>query len=270
MYLLYALLLCIPFVYGMDANAKGTGLKVLGQSGKVDITRNGKVITMEFDSMVEKDTNGDEVGMTGSLSTKHGVKSFATQNFQFSELSTVEYKNVSMETFSFTSSINTIGELKVDIFIVNKNGTIKNGDESFNVVEGDVKWNIVIPRWTFGASGAYIDLDIEIKDKNGTTVSGSFEDYNVGDSQLQMSKNVFRDGTYKSMPLSFPKLKKIGSKKVFSFRFEKFTSNMTYDPVFAFTEKREPSRVSVWGLIEIVVVIMVCIAVFFSLWLYFK
>ena len=83
-------------------------------------------------------------------------------------------------------------------------------------------------------------------------------------------QNVFRDGTYKSMPLSFPKLKKIGSKKVFSFRFEKFTSNMTYDPVFAFTEKREPSRVSVWGLIEIVVVIMVCTAVFFSLWLYFK
>ena len=119
-------------------------------------------------------------------------------------------------------------------------------------------------------NGRYIDLDIEIKDKNGSKVDGYSENYDVGDAQLQMSQRVYKDGKYEFMPLSYPKLVTKGSKQIFKFRFSKFSKTMVYDPLFAFTQKRDPTNVDVGTIILIVIIVILSATCLIVGWLYCK
>lgn len=255
---LFLFLLCFNIIMGVfsqDLSSEGTVVKVLGQSGKISLTRDNQTITIDFDSMKEKDANGDAVGMTGALSTQHGVNSFATQSFTFSTLSTITYKNVSMDTFTFESPINTIGKLKCQIFIARENGTIVDGSDNFTVVKGDVKWNIEIPEWSFLTNGAFVDLEVEIKTKDGSEASGSEKSYSVGNAKLKMASNVMKDNQTVPMPATYPKIITKGSKKIFTFRFAKFTNSMIYDPIFNYgdaTSGAVTSRKLLVGLLAVV------------------
>lgn len=231
--LFYVITLLLSFnVFAQDLDSEGTTVKVLGQSGKVSLTRDDETITIDFDSMVEKDSTGSAVGMTGSLNTQHGVNSFATQSFSFSQLAVVTYKNLLFDTFTFESPINNIGKLKCQVFVAKQNGTITDGDDTFSVSKGDVKWNIEIPEWTFLSNGAFIDLDIEIKTKGGEEASGSGKSYSVGNAQLKMASNVLKDSQTVPMTATYPKMVTKGNKKIFTFRFEKFSNSLLYDPMF--------------------------------------
>lgn len=219
-------------VFAQDLDSEGTTVKVLGQSGKISLTRENKIVTIDFDSMVEKDATGETVGMTGALNDQHGVNSFATQSFTFSQLSVVNYKNLSFDTFTFESPINSIGKLKCQVFIAKENGTITDGDDTFSVSNGDVKWNIEIPEWTFLINGAFIDLDVEIKTKSGEEASGSGKSFSVGNAQLKMASSVLKDNQTVPMPATYPKMISKGNKKIFTFRFAKFSNSLLYDPMF--------------------------------------
>jgi len=217
--------------------SSGTSIKVLGQSGKVTIT-NGESITMEFDSIQEVDENGNIVGKTGPLSQKHSINSFATQNFEFSEVTTEQYNNVSTDVFSFNTHINDIGRMSVKTYIIREENTVSTTNESWSVSAGDLKWNILLSDWTWctpcaDGIGKYIDLDIVIKGDKEATSDGN-KTFQVGNSQLDLSSEVIVDGTNVAMPDGYPKFTTKGSKQIFSFRFPKFSDNIEYDPLFRY------------------------------------
>lgn len=221
----------------MEHETSGTSIKVLGQSGKVTIT-NGESITMEFDSIQEVDENGNVVGKTGGLANKHSINSFATQDFEFSQVKTELYNNVSTDLFSFDTPINNIGRMSVKTFIIREENTISTVNESWNVSAGDLKWNILLSDWTWcdpcaDGTGKYIDLDIVIKGEKEATSDGN-KTFQVGNSQLDLSSEVIIDGSNFAMPDGYPKFMTKGSKQVFSFRFPKFVNNIEYDPLFRY------------------------------------
>lgn len=244
------LLILCSTVFAIRLEKQGTVVDVLGQSGKIRLIRGGKTITVEFDNLQEVDANGAPVGMSGALSTKHGVNSFATQNFQFSSIQTnITYRNVSMDRFDFTSPINSIGKLKITTFIINEVGSVSTLAEKWNVQPGDMKWNIEMNTWQWctacsEGTGAYIDLDIVVKTIDAEPTEQGNKTFSIGDASLQLSDEVRVDDVAKYMPSGWPKFATKGNKKVFSFRFPKFANKVVYDPLFQYGTSSAPSMFS--------------------------
>ena len=194
----------------------GVYVKVLGHSGKImmsrsmDIETDEKRIVVEFDEIKEKAENGDDVGKTGNPSQKHGFNTFASQQFEFSEVSDGMFENISAKYFNFTASIASGAKLTVDVYIFSKNGTFSLGGENTTVSEGSVKFNIRIDDWKFcGYSGVeckneskveigkYLDFTIAIKGKGaspekkmGDGKRTTAEEYKLGGGSVVISNKV--------------------------------------------------------------------------------
>lgn len=256
MYRLVLLLLFLLSVKGFDVDSSDTAIQVLGQSGKVKITRQNSTITMDFDSMYEKDSLDKIVGMQGSLQNKHGINSFATQNFVFGNKEDVVFQGISMVSFTFESPINTVGTLKVRVFISKSNGTIKNGNETYAIVEGDVKWNIEVPVWNFLAETEFLELNIIIKTLNDDEkVTQNGDKFTIGTMDLSTSNNVLIDNVLQPMPNGFPKLSIQGNKQIFTFKFPKFATSMIYDPIFSNATPSENTTTEGLSLLAIILII---------------
>ena len=256
MYRLVLLLLFLLSVKGFDVDSSDTAIQVLGQSGKVKITRQNSTITMDFDSMYEKDSLDKIVGMQGSLQNKHGINSFATQNFVFGNKEDVVFQGISMVSFTFESPINTVGTLKVRVFISKSNGTIKNGNETYAIVEGDVKWNIEVPVWNFLAETEFLELNIIIKTINDDEkVTQNGDKFTIGTMDLSTSNNVLIDNVLQPMPNGFPKLSIQGNKQIFTFKFPKFATSMIYDPIFSNATPSENTTTEGLSLLAIILII---------------
>ena len=256
MYRLVLLLLFLLSVKGFDVDSSDTAIQVLGQSGKVKITRQNSTITMDFDSMYEKDSLDKIVGMQGSLQNKHGINSFATQNFVFGNKEDVVFQGISMVSFTFESPINTVGTLKVRVFISKSNGTIKNGNETYEIVEGDVKWNIEILTWNFLAETEFLELNIIIKTLNDDEkVTQNGDKFTIGTMDLSTSNNVLIDNVLQPMPNGFPKLSIQGNKQIFTFKFPKFATSMIYDPIFSNATPSENTTTEGLSLLAIILII---------------
>ena len=256
MYRLVLLLLFLLSVKGFDVDSSDTAIQVLGQSGKVKITRQNSTITMDFDSMYEKDSLDKIVGMQGSLQNKHGINSFATQNFVFGNKEDVVFQGISMVSFTFESPINTVGTLKVRVFISKSNGTIKNGNETYEIVEGDVKWNIEVPVWNFLAETEFLELNIIIKTLNDDEkVTQNGDKFTIGTMDLSTSNNVLIDNVLQPMPNGFPKLSIQGNKQIFTFKFPKFATSMIYDPIFSNATPSENTTTEGLSLLAIILII---------------
>lgn len=256
MYRLVLLLLFLLSVKGFDVDSSDTAIQVLGQSGKVKITRQNSTITMDFDSMYEKDSLDKIVGMQGSLQNKHGINSFATQNFVFGNKEDVVFQGISMVSFTFESPINTVGTLKVRVFISKSNGTIKNGNETYTIAEGDVKWNIEILTWNFLAETEFLELNIIIKTLNDDEkVTQNGDKFTIGTMDLSTSNNVLIDNVLQPMPNGFPKLSIQGNKQIFTFKFPKFATSMIYDPIFSNATPSENTTTEGLSLLAIILII---------------
>jgi hypothetical protein len=76
----------------------GVCLKNHGQSGKFSISRgdkdedDAKTVTIEFVSIKEVDAAGNVVANTGPKSGKHSYKTFASLDFDFTDLINASYK----------------------------------------------------------------------------------------------------------------------------------------------------------------------------------
>lgn len=215
-------------------NAHDTSIKVLGQSGKVELTHVDSSVQFQVDYLREVDTDGNTVGKSGQ--NKHSIETFASQNFDFSSVDRVTYKNVSTDKFRFSSMINSIGMLEIDTFLIVSESQVKTETESWNVNPGDVKWNIVLSDWSWcnpcnEGMGSMIDLGIELKSQIS---SNSNQTVSFIGSKMHLSSRVVVDGVEIDMPEGYPHIVTKNNKQLVKFRFPKFNSKLIYDPVISF------------------------------------
>lgn len=251
-----------PLAAADDGNGTISGagvyVKVLGQSGKIMMSRSENIqsdenrVTVEMDEIKETDMSGNPVGAGGAPATKHSFNTFANQEFEYSEVGNGEFENISAKTFNFSATIDNGAKLLVDVFIFTENGTYSLNGENTTVSEGTVKFNIHIENWTFCGAGVtcskgstteigkYIDFTIAIKGKGASpqkkTSGGkktTADEYDLGSgSSVIISDKVQYDdnGDWVPTPSGYPKLVQKGSKTLFVFRFDKFSKSVLYDP----------------------------------------
>lgn len=242
-----------------EVNTAGVYVKAVGRSGKIKVGFSKNIDTdpdrifVDMDELKEKDSNGNEVGKSGR--TKHSFNSFATQDFTFTDVEESTLQNITVDKFSFKSSLlSGIADLTVTVYVFKENGNITLGDEENEVERGNVKFSFLLENWKFcgtsagdvsckkgGAdeTGAFIDFVITIKGKgtprlknenNGGKKRGQ-KYYLGGNSEVVMSKKVQYDGgSFTDMESGYPMIITQGSKTSFVFRLKKFMSSAFYDP----------------------------------------
>jgi len=239
MRLVILLIICCIFTVQSQTTHEyeGTSVEVLGQSGKARITRGDSVVTMQVDYLSEMDSSGNEVGKVGN--PKHTIQSFATQDFTFGPLVQKQFQNNSAHEFMFETPINTIGKMRIITILLHNQGEIGTETETWTVSPGDVKWNIELSDWTFcnpcsDGTAEYIDVGIEIKGTKSESKGNQTID--LGDATLELSNRIVVDGTEEFMANSFPRVETKGSKQLYIFRFPKFNTMATYDPLLQMSQ----------------------------------
>lgn len=271
----------------VETALQGAGVyaKVLGNSGKVKIgttedpSSDPDAVTITMDGMYERDAAGAAVGTSGAV--KHSFNSFASQQFQFGNIYTTTVGTATASALDFTASLVRNASLTVTLFMINAAGVITvNGNESFALGLGTLKFNVKVVGWPFcsadGAGesacskgntvevGEFLDLDISIKGSGSATkVEGGVDKYGLGGGVgIDLSHAVMADDAWGNMPLGFPKVEAQGSSQVFTFRFPRFNASATYDPVLdGFASGGTTSVVSAVGQLvpNIVLVLMACV-----------
>ncbi|CAE8704958.1 unnamed protein product [Polarella glacialis] len=222
-----------------------TKVDIMGQSGKFTVydERSGKGsgIQLTMDALREVDADGNSVGASGSV--KHSINTFAAQDFSIADAEDVTLGNrqVPALKISFSSSISTIGKIKVDTYVIGKSGLLGPPGEEWAVLPGDLKWSIELSEWNWcGCSkgqtteeGAFVDLDISVKGLGTAQANaGSNKSLSLGGGvNLELSSQTYSDGAWVSMPEGYPKIVMQGSSTMFTFRFPKFSTSSLYDPV---------------------------------------
>eukprot|EP00928_Gymnodinium_smaydae_P084537 TRINITY_DN677_c0_g1_i15.p1 TRINITY_DN677_c0_g1~~TRINITY_DN677_c0_g1_i15.p1 ORF type:complete len:589 (-),score=86.58 TRINITY_DN677_c0_g1_i15:141-1850(-) len=221
-----------------------TLVHVQGQSGKFTVynSQQGKSqgITINMDALREVDALGNTVGATGPKNEKHSFNSFATQQFTIEDAEAVVVGNVEATLIKFHSPINTIGKIQVDTYVMAGAGLVGPPGEKWAVANGDLKWNIKLYEWTFcGCNkgtevGAYVDLDVSMKGPRSASFKQGSKSISMGDGvNLELSNQVLVDGVWMAMPTGYPMVTVKGSSTTFTFRFPKFNTSATYDPLIS-------------------------------------
>ena len=240
---------------------------VKGQSGKFSLydetvgSSDPNKVTIELDYLYEMAANGvDKVGNTGS--TKHSIQTFASQDFTIAQpVDTVlnadgdSRNGVGAQRISFASTVSTIGKITVDTYVLKSAGTVGTDSESWAVRANDVKFNIVLSEWTFcapcgngakAATSEFIDVAVKIKGKGAKPEKNVKASKNItydlgGDVPLVLSNRIEVDGAWTAMPAGYPKMETQGSSAIFIFRFPKFATKASYDPIIGLSSNIEPA-----------------------------
>lgn len=235
-------------------------IKILGQSGKMSVNINGDESQITVTELTEVDVNGNAVGCTGS--TKHCVKSFASQEFTFgTSAADVPVGDTTASQVVFTSTLPT-GTFAMNTMIINKDGEVTNTipggkSETLKLTKGDCKFNVILSGWNWctGCSGgtgtgAFIDVTIEVKGTGSETdwskdaaaddtSGGDGTKGNMGGSIITLSNTVNVDSTVMAMPTGYPLTGGNGNNKnTITLRFPKFTTSAFYDPVISSASKK--------------------------------
>ena len=247
---------CDPteFCSGTDANVPenvdncvSVTIDVVGQSGKFYVYPDGEsrssemAVVVEIDSLEEVDAQGDAVGTAGPQDAKHVINSFATQQFTIDDPVDDAVNGIDAQKISFHSSVNTIGSITFDTYVLKSAGTIGTDTESWDARASDVKWNIVLSNWTWCGSGneprtcdagEYVDVVVKIKGKKTQTNATDEKTIDLGDDvALELSDRVKIGNNWTAMPSGYPHMTVQGNSAYFHFRFPYFgTETATYDP----------------------------------------
>lgn len=223
----------------VEHSEASTRVKVLGQSGKIRLEHAGEPIVIDFDYLSEVTAAGEIVGQSGA--NKHSVNSFATQSFVFTPVVEEPFLGVPVKKFTFESPIYSVGHLRVVVLLIQENATIDTGAEQWLVSRGDMKFNIEMRDWTFCAPcddgvADFIELGIEIKSSKEANTAEQAKTIDIGGAILQLASEAEVDGAKVSLPSGYPKIIAKGGKKLFVFRFPKFNSLLSYDPLLQLGE----------------------------------
>lgn len=142
-----------------SCNEIGIGSPVLGHSGKITLAyddpsyNNSQVI--DFSSIYELNAQEEVIGNTGSI--KHSVNSFASQDFDFSDMVSTTFQGLACSNLNFTTAmVDGQATLQVLLYIFSEAGNIITYNETLPVEEGSMKFSVVVKDWPFctlGGSG---------------------------------------------------------------------------------------------------------------------
>ena len=129
-----------------EVKSGNVGVNLKGKSGKVEIVRKGsdgkfdysKAFTLEVDFVKQRDKDDKDVGKN--------VNSLANQDFTFSNLNqNAEYQNISAVNLNLHAYLDDPkATLKLEMYIFKEAGNITFGDEKFEVVNGTLKFLIMV------------------------------------------------------------------------------------------------------------------------------
>ena len=175
----------------------------------------------------------------------------SSQDYQVKQFIGQFFGNSSIQArkLSFKAKIDDVGKIEMDAYIIMSNGTITTkGDESWDVVEGDVKFNVILKDWIFcgdtgssceDQSSAYVDVALEIKGKSDAPQASDVSRllFNLGGNvPLLLSAEVEVDGIVKEIPPGFPRLESAENQgTTFVFRFPRFRDMIEYDPIVPYS-----------------------------------
>ena len=139
---------CVHVVTGKDKSFESQDhtVNILGKSGKVMYSKKGedekKKIKIEFKKIEEKDAEGKALTGGGKA---HVYKTFANQDFSFTEVRDTLYQGVNCTNLNFTAKLDAVdAELTVEVYIVHNESEFVNDDESFVAKRGALKFNIKV------------------------------------------------------------------------------------------------------------------------------
>jgi len=177
----------------------GRSVKIKGKSGKLTFgegcnpDKDPDKVTIFVDSIVEKDSNGNEVGTKRSPNrNKHQFNSLAKTDFTISNFEPGLFEGLCVETLNLTatfpflssSSTNSSSSLVLSVFFFCENGTVHlapntSFNESFDVMVGTLKFSVTLDNWPFcNGYGSDVDRLYFCKDQ-GTGQYGSFVDIGI-------------------------------------------------------------------------------------------
>ncbi|WAR04197.1 ASOMP-like protein [Mya arenaria] len=240
----------------MTETVGGITTKVLGQSGKIQVYKEGKTastgVTITMDAIKELTSNDTVIN-------SHEFNTFANQDFTFSSSNETQYpdSDVNVTQFNFMSNVSVgkgntadgMAKLTMYVYIFSSDGNITVSGQNYTVKTGMMKFNVKIEDWPFCGSasvtcthgnrpltGTSLDLYIEIKGQgsqpNYTDVAKTY-DLGNGATVVVPKEVVYTNAsntTTEMMSAGYPKLEINGSKSTFIFRFRMFQGSALYDP----------------------------------------
>ena len=202
-------------------------------------------VTVSFQYLFEVAEDGSTIGPSFIDFASTGFETTQTVGEFFGDQS-----NVTALRVTFDGSIDGVGTINMDAYIMLTSGTIFNGDgEPTAVVEGDVKFNIGMSGWTFcdannpcggsDVTSEFVDVAIEIKGSNDQPEPSDTDalTFDLGNVPMILSNRVEVDGFEQDMPEGFPRTESTeGQETVFVFRFPRFIDSVFYDPLIGFSQ----------------------------------
>lgn len=278
-----------------DVAVNGVSVKLLGQSGKLVLTKNitsgntttEESVTVNFSSLSEKDENNAVVGKSGAI--KHSFENFAQLDFTITNFTEGKFQNLTVYQTSFVAEkiVNPDTTFTGTFYVFTQDGEITTGtNETTKVAPGVVKFSIDINKWPFCSNtdatcddqtdatcckqgqnleiGKYLDFALEIK---GNKIINKTESstYDLGNSNFILSRYAQLDaGDYTELPAGYPAYEKQGVSDVFTFRFPTFTQSASYDPVIIMNESDTTESSNTWLIIGVIVgIVAIAVVVFF-------
>lgn len=212
-----------------------------------DLESDPDAVTLTLDYLYELDVFDRIVG-----ADEHSLETFAGQEFLFSSPEMTELNGFTASTFSFETSVSTVGTIKIDTYILYEGGVLQTDtNETFEVSPGDFKFNIELLDWSWcapcdGRTSTHMDVGIEIKGSKDTPTE---EDLGGGIPVI-LASNIKIGDEIVPMPDGYPKIVSREGKSVFVFRFPKNggVDSYFYDPVIGMGQKNQDDASSCRGL----------------------
>jgi hypothetical protein len=230
----------------VTATSGGLSANVLGHSGKITIfnsaIKDSPTVTISFKSINEMDATNSTVTAQG-----HSYNSFASQDFVFSPLDNSSFKGIAATHFNFSATLTGNNAVFLaDVWLMQANGTVTNGDESFALHTGDLKFSLTVSNWAFCApcnpgnvQGTHLAVVVDVK-SSATVPSAAGSPAADGNkhvvkqvglgsgASLSLSSVVAVDGTSTAADVS---VATNGNTATFTVNLPKFTQKAIYDPV---------------------------------------
>lgn len=156
-------------------------------------------LQVTISSLTELDASGSAVGTTGSADEKHSFNSFASKDFEFSDVISEEYQGLATSRVDFTCTLFAgATNLQVQLILFLEEGTVNVRNTTFAVERGSFKYTYNIDYWPFCTLGGTGNT---LCTKGQNTEVGAFLDFEIimksgSDSNATVSNEpVWGNGT---------------------------------------------------------------------------
>lgn len=185
-----------------------------------------------------------ELDQAGAVIPNNKVENMEGQVFNYQDFPDSEVNGVKAHEVDFEVELEHAGEIvghmKSEFFLIKEEGTVGpdlNSDtvERYDVVAGNVKFNLRFEQWQWSDEGRFIELSATL---NSVSALSSVDDIaNIVlpfGSRLVLTKAVATDDVLGEMAEGYPQVVVSSSDDKtaeFTFRFHRFENHVMYDPL---------------------------------------